>query len=142
MVIALLTLLCIGNGYAAMHILGKNHESELRKFLELPNGIPSQDTFEEVFSKLNPRALSATLRELLNESDGNILNFDRSLASVDGKTIRGSKIAGEKAIHVVSADTSELRLVLGELATESKSNEITAIPKLLNMFCQKGMVKL
>ena len=110
--------------------------------MELPNGIPSQDTFEEVFSKLNPRALSATLRELLNESDGNILNFDRSLASVDGKTIRGSKIAGEKAIHVVSADTSELRLVLGELATESKSNEITAIPKLLNMFCQKGMVKL
>ena len=53
-VIALLTFICNGNGYAAMRIFGKNHEDELKKILELPNGIPSQDTFEHVFSKLVP----------------------------------------------------------------------------------------
>jgi len=140
LVIALLTFICNGNGYSAMHILGKNHESELRKFLELPNGIPSQDTFEEIFKYLNPKALSETLRELISDSGGNTLNFDRLLTSIDGKTLCGSKVAGGKAIHVVSAYASELRLVLGELATEAKSNEITAIPKLLDMICQKGMV--
>lgn len=140
LIIALLTFICNGNGYAAMRILGKNHEDELKKFLALPNGIPSQDTFEHVFAKLNPKALSQTLREALTDAGGNSINYDRLLASIDGKTLRGSKKSGEKAIHVVSAYASELRLVLGELATEAKSNEITAIPKLLDMFCQKGMV--
>ena len=140
LMIAILTFICNGNGYAAMRIFGKNHESELKKFLELPNGIPSQDTFEHVFAKLNPKTLSSTLRETQDDIRKEALNNERLLASIDGKTLCGSKRLDEKAVHIVSAYASELRLVLGELATEAKSNEITAIPKLLEMFCKKGMV--
>ena len=62
------------------------------------------------------------------------------LVGVDGKTLRGSKGSGKKAKHIVTAFASELHIVLGEIATDEKSNEITAIPKLLELFCQKGMI--
>ena len=140
LMIGLLTILCNGNEYSAMRILGEEHEEELKKFLELPNGIPSQDTFEDVFAKINPKALSTILQECISDIKESALQKCRMLVSVDGKTIRGSKGSGKKATHIVTAFASELRLVLGEIATDEKSNEITAIPKLLEMFCQKGMI--
>jgi predicted transposase YbfD/YdcC len=132
--IGLLTIICNGNDYAAMSLFGETHESELKKFLELPYGIPSEDTFGRVFSKLNPKMLSAHFLDWIDELKC-VINV-----SIDGKTIRRSKGKGKKAKHVVTAFASNLQLVLGQLATDEKSNEITAIPELLDMFCQKGMV--
>lgn len=142
LMIGLLTFLCNGDGYAAMRVFGLTHEEELGKYLELPNGIPSQDTFEHVFAKLNPKALSSVLREYLSDLKVEALNngCSKMLVGIDGKTLQGSKGLGKKAKHIVTAFASELRLVLGEVATEEKSNEITAIPKLLEMFCKKDMI--
>lgn len=138
LMIGLLTIICNGNEYTAMVLFGSVHEKILREFLELPHGIPSQDTFERVFSKLNPKVLSVLFKEWTDEMKGLIKN--NITVAIDGKTIRRSKSNGKKAVHVVTAFAGELRLVLGQLATDKKSNEITAIPKLLDMFCQKGMI--
>jgi len=138
LMIGLLTILCNGNDYAAMYIFGKKHEEILRSFLELPFGIPSQDTFERVFSKLNPKMLARHFLGWLDEINDAIKSY--TTVSIDGKTIRRSRSEGKKAVHIVTAFASELQLVLGQLSTDEKSNEITAIPKLLEMFCRKGMV--
>jgi predicted transposase YbfD/YdcC len=119
-----------------MAIFGKVHEELLRKFLALPNGIPSQDTFERVFAKLNPRVLAEKFQTWVDE----IKDAVSIIVGIDGKTVCGSKSADKKALHVVTAYASELQLVLGQLATDEKSNEITAIPKLLEMFCRAGMI--
>ena len=140
LMISLLTIICNGNTYAAMHVFGKRHEKTLAMFLELPNGIPSQDTFEDVFAMLSPKSLRDTFRKCKEEIKEAIQAIGGLKVSIDGKTARRSKIGNKRATHIVTALASDLRLVLGEIATEEKSNEITAIPKLLEMFCQKGMV--
>lgn len=138
LMIGLMTLICNGNDFAAMHLFGKMHEELLRGFLELPHGIPSQDTFERVYAKLNPKVLSLKFIEWTGELREQI--EENATVAIDGKTVRRSKGAEKKALHVVTAFASELQLVLGQLATDEKSNEITAIPKLLEMFCKKGMI--
>jgi predicted transposase YbfD/YdcC len=120
-----------------MFLFGKTHEKELKEFLELSHGIPSQDTFEHVFAKLNPVKLSKHFGiwvETLAEQ------LEGSVVAIDGKTIRRSKSASKKATHVVTAFATEMQLVLGQIATEEKSNEITAIPQLLELFCAKDKV--
>lgn len=109
---------------------GVAKESWLRSFLELKNGIPSHDTFNRVFQLLDAEAWEKAFREWVTHA------FDKELGniiSVDGKSIVGSKDGklGKRAIHMVSAFASEQELLLGQLATEEKSNEITAIPALL-----------
>jgi predicted transposase YbfD/YdcC len=102
----------------------------LSSFLSLEHGIPSHDTFNRVFQLLDAEAWENAFRSWISQAfkieDGNIINLD-------GKTLRGSKDSklGKRAIHMVSAFASEQELVLGQLATEEKSNEITAIPALL-----------
>jgi predicted transposase YbfD/YdcC len=141
LMIGLLSIICNGNEYSGMPIFAKTHEARLREFLKLPNGIPSQDTFERVFQNVNPKYLAVSFKSWADDINEAIRQKGSKVAvSIDGKTIRGSKRAGSKAIHVVTAFASELRLVLGEIAVDKKSNEITAIPELLEMFCQKGMV--
>ena len=141
LMIGLLTIICNGNDYASMYVFGKHHEPLLKTFLELPHGIPSQDTFERIFQNVNPKYLATRFKRWVDEIKEAMRQSGSGIvANIDGKTIRRSKRAGKKAIHVVSAFASELRLVLGELAVDAKSNEITAIPELLEMFCQKGMV--
>ena len=140
LMIGLLTTISNGNGFAAMRIFGLEHEETLREFLSLPHGIPSQDTFEHVFAKLNPKILRETFRSWIKELKDVDSPTGRLLASIDGKTLCGSIDENGKAVHIATAFASELKLVLGEIATDKKSNEITAIPKLLEMFCQKGMV--
>ena len=109
---------------------GVAKEGWLRSFLELKNGIPSHDTFNRVFQLLDAEAWEKAFREWVTHA------FDKELGniiSVDGKSIVGSKDGklGKRAIHMVSAFASEQELLLGQLATEEKSNEITAIPALL-----------
>ncbi len=104
----------------------------LKEFLELPNGIPSHDTFRRVFLLLDPIEFQACFNEWAN-------NFRHAIAretiAIDGKTVCGSRdqALGRKAIHVVSAWATENKLVLGQIKVDEKSNEITAIPKLLEL---------
>jgi hypothetical protein len=116
LLMGLLTIICNGNDYAAMAVFGRVHEELLRKFLELPYGIPSVDTFERVFSRLNPQTLAAQFLEWMDDLKGRIH------VSIDGKTIRRSKAEGKKAKHIVTAFASDMQLVLGQLATDEKSN--------------------
>lgn len=127
-VIGLCMVICGGEDFVAMEDFGKEREEFLRKFLELPNGIPDSDTFRRVFEKINPGELSECLVNWLNEELP-----ERCVISVDGKTIKGSADKNHKAYHVVSAFVAENQITLGEIAVEEKSNEITAVPELLDL---------
>ena len=148
-VIGLCTLICGGEDYADMEEFGIERENFLRQFLELPNGIPDSDTFRRLFERLNPEELSECLYNWL------AVEFpERSVIAVDGKTIKGSRSAEHKAYHVVSAFIAENQMTLGEVIVDEKSNEITAVPELLDLFyledciitadamsCQREIVK-
>ncbi|MCK5713350.1 MAG: ISAs1 family transposase, partial [Hyphomicrobiaceae bacterium] len=130
--IAICAVICGADGWTQMEMFGKSKEKWFRTFLDLPNGIPSHDTFRRVFNMLNPDAFEkcfmAWVDDLAEASEGRLI-------AVDGKTIRRSlDVAnGKAAIHMVSAWCNANQMVLGQLATEEKSNEITAIPKLLEL---------
>jgi predicted transposase YbfD/YdcC len=107
-------------------------EAWLRTFLELPHGIPSHDTFGRVFASLDVRAFEQAFQRWILDLAG---TSEGKLIAIDGKTIRRSldRASGKAAIHLVSAWVHENHAVFGQLAVEGKSNEITAIPKLLEM---------
>src|SRR5437660_6249340 len=122
-----------------------------KRFLKLPNGVPSHDTFERVFSKLEPRALQCSCLAWLR-AVADLLGMGH--IAIDGKTLCGS--AGSKwgPLHLVSAWATEANLTLGQVAVDGKSNEITAIPQLLELLdlhgalvtidaigCQKAIAK-
>lgn len=116
---------------------GRGKEKWFKSFLELPNGIPSHDTFRRLFLILKPEYFEAAFlrwtESLKLESTGDII-------ALDGKTARGSKSKGKKGIHLVNAWSCTHGLVLGQRKTEAKSNEITAIPELLDALTLKGSI--
>lgn len=134
-IIGLCTLICDGEDFADMEEFGKQREEWLRQFLELPNGIPDCDTFRRFFERLKPEALSECLYDWLscNRKEGSVI-------AIDGKTIRGSRNKSHKAYHVVSAFVAENEITLGEITTEEKSNEITAVPELLDSLNIEGSI--
>lgn len=108
----------------------KSKEEFLKTFLELPNGIPSEDTINRLFSAIDSNQFESCFIEWVNSIADLKSN---QVISIDGKTIRGAKHKGKKSpIHMVSAWASENNIVLGQVKTDEKSNEITAIPKLLD----------
>src|SRR5260370_11936089 len=111
----------------------------LRSFLELPHGIPSHDTFNRVFALLNPTAFQEGFLNWVQAIAQNTLG---RLVAIDGKTARHSfdKAAGKGALHLVSAWASANRLLLGQQAVDSKSNEITAIPELIKTLEISGAI--
>jgi predicted transposase YbfD/YdcC len=113
-----------------MEASGHEREAELRKFLELPHGIPDESTFFRAFQRVQPSAMSACLYSWLAEAR----ELHGQSINIDGKTIRGSGKGGKHAAHAVSAWVGEEQIVLGQVAVDAKSNEITAIPKLLDLF--------
>ena len=134
LIIGLCSVICCGEDFVDMEEFGKDRERWLRGFLELPNGISDSDTFRRVFERVNPAALAKVLTAWLDnagESGGRNVN-------IDGKTICGSSSAGHKAYHVVSAWVNENTLSLGQLAVDAKSNEITAVPELLDLLDIEG----
>ena len=135
LVIALCSTLSCGEDFVDMEEFGRDREAWLREFLELPNGIPDSDTFRRVLERIDPGALSRCLNEWLEaeRAAGRLVNLD-------GKTLRGSGNSSHKAYHVVSAWVGENALTLGELAVDEKTNEITAIPELLDMIDVEGDV--
>ncbi len=109
-------------------------EDWLRRFLVLKNGIPSQDTFLRVFGAINPKQFEAVFRRWL----GSIVSALSGTLAVDGKTLRGSGKGTESPVHRVSALATDLGRVLGQEKVAGKSNEITAIPELLQALYLKG----
>jgi len=130
--ITLLAVICGADEWTEIELFGQSKLDWLRTFLQLPHGIPSHDTFGRVFSRLDPQQLELCFQKWMNalarRSGGELI-------ALDGKTLRRSfDQANQKAaIHMVSAWSQANHLVLGQVATDAKSNEITAIPKLLKM---------
>ncbi len=107
-----------------------------KTFLELPNGIPSHDTFARVFRLLDADALEAACVQWLQGVAGAV----DGVVAIDGKSVRGSADGGRHPLHVVSAWAAQRGLLLGQVRTEEKSNEITAIPALLKLLSVKGCI--
>lgn len=136
LIIGLCSIISCGEDFVDMEEFGKDREEWLRGFLELPNGIPDSDTFRRVFERLDSVSLSQCLNSWLKKAG---TSGGRSV-HIDGKVICGSRSANHGAYDVVSAWVSESGITLGELATEEKSNEITAIPELLDLLDVEGDV--
>ncbi len=123
--IGLVSIICGGTDFEHMEDTGYGKLEWFKQYLELPNGIPDSDTFRRTFERIDPKELSSILQE--------ITDIAGKTVAIDGKTIRGSGNGQHKAYHVVSAWVTENQITLGQLETSEKSNEITAIPELLDM---------
>jgi predicted transposase YbfD/YdcC len=131
LLISVLAIICGAETWNNIEEYAQAKKAFLKKFLELPNGIPSHDTFNRVFAIINPEEFEQSFMDWV-ASIVTIKNGE--LVSLDGKTIRGAKSKGKKSpFHVVSAWAHQSNMVLGQLMTDEKSNEITAIPKLIEL---------
>jgi predicted transposase YbfD/YdcC len=138
-VITLLAVMAFAEGWEDIEKYGKAKESWLRKFLPLHNGIPKHDVYRRVFTRLKSEAVASCFMAWVRAIKRDI---DREVIAIDGKTVRGSFNTRQesKAIHLVSAWATKNRLVFAQVKTEEKSNEITAIPTLLELIALKGCI--
>ena len=137
-IIAICGVICGAEGWVEIEEFGKAKEAWFTDLLSLPNGIPSHDTFGRVFAHIDPKQFEASFVQWVQ----GISTTVQGVVAIDGKTLRRSHdvAAGKKALHLVSAWAVENRLVLAQLATEEKSNEITAIPVLLRQLALAGCI--
>lgn len=139
-VIVLFALLANADDWVEIGIFAVYHEEYLRKYISLENGVPSQDTIQRVMAIVSPdimQQIMAKWQALLNSEQGESL---RKIIAIDGKTMRGNTQNGSKPSHIVSAWCDEDGFCLGQVAVEEKSNEIKAIPELLNKINIKGQI--
>lgn len=136
-VIALCATIANAQDWQDIEVFARNREAWLKTFLKLPNGIPSHDTMERVFNRIDPRAFQACFRVW-------VAALQQTLrikhVAIDGKTLRGSGSVQLGPLHIVSAWATAERLSLGQVAVDAKSNEITAIPALLNLLDVHGAI--
>jgi hypothetical protein len=137
--IANCAVICGAEGWVDIGNFGKNKITWLNTFFELPNGIPSHDTFRRVFSLIDAQEFQTAFYEwglAVNEI------IQGQIISLDGKCLRGSdnKLLGKRAIYMVSAWAARNHLVLGQRKVDEKSNEITAIPELLKIRAISGCI--
>ena len=137
--IALLGIVCGAEGWDQMEEFGDGKLDWLRTFLPLANGIPCADTFRRVFGALDPKEFHACFQKWVQSLSQSLAG---KVVAIDGKTLRGSydTAAQQSPLHLVHAWAAQNQLLLGQLATEEKSNEITAIPMLLKLLDLKGAV--
>jgi predicted transposase YbfD/YdcC len=130
--IALLATIGGAQGWEDIEIYGVSHEEWLSSFLKLPFGIPSADTYRRLFEKISPQGLEKSFNAWLSSL---VIDLGAQVIPIDGKTLKGSydRNGSQSALHCVSAWASEHRLFLGQVKVEDKSNEITAIPALLEL---------
>ena len=137
--LAICGVICGADSWVDIEMFGKAKKGWLKTFLELPNGIPSHDTFGRVFAAIDPEEFEKSFREWVQTihelTQGQVI-------ALDGKQLRGSQESGigKKAIYMVSAWASANQLVLGQQKVEDKSNEITAIPQLLKILEIEGCI--
>jgi predicted transposase YbfD/YdcC len=126
------------DGFEDMEVFSREREKWLRERLELPNGLPSADTYARVFAAIDPEAFMGCFAEMVASR---CPALSGELIAIDGKTLRrsGTK-GGRKALHVISAWAGSRGITLGQLAVGEKSNEITAVPKLLRQLDLRGCV--
>jgi predicted transposase YbfD/YdcC len=134
-VIALCAVIAGAQDWQEIETFGRKRRDWLKRFLKLPHGIPSHDTFERVFDRLNPQAFQACFREWVQAIQQAL---DIKHVAIDGKTLRSSGSATLGPLHLVSAWATAQRLSLGQVAVDAKSNEITAIPVLLDLLDVRG----
>jgi len=138
-VIAICAVICGADTWVDIELFGNAKLDWFHKFLDLPNGIPSHDTFGRVFARLDPEQFQLCflhwVRAVFQVTQGQVV-------PIDGKTLRRShdRNAGLAALHLVSAWATANDVVLGQVATEAKSNEITAIPRLLELLVLEGCI--
>ncbi|MHC6180924.1 ISAs1 family transposase [Clostridium sp. JNZ X4-2] len=151
--ISVVSTLANCDNWVAIEDFANDRISFFRKYLTLPYGIPSHDTMQRVFEWIDPKEFQSTFMKWINEISANLKG---SIIAIDGKTVCGARNTNEEKspIHIVSAWASKYRIVIGQVKTYKKSNEITAIPELLKLLdingcivttdamgCQKEIVK-
>ena len=134
-VITLCAVIAGAQDWQEIELFARKRHDWLKRFLKLPNGIPSHDTLERVFDRIKPQAFQACFAQWVRA-------VQEALAikhiAIDGKTLRGSGSAKLGPLHLVSAWATAQRLSLGQVAVDEKSNEITAIPELLELLDING----
>jgi predicted transposase YbfD/YdcC len=138
LIIALCTVLCGGQGAVDMALFAEAKEPFLREFLDLKNGPPSHDTFSRLFRRLDPDQFRVAFQRFMAAFSTTC----QGVIAIDGKVLRCSfdRASKKSALHMVSAWGCEQRMVLAQIATDAKSNEITAVPELLKMLSLKDTI--
>ena len=136
--IGLCCVLCGGQGPTDMALFARAKEPFLRGFLTLANGLPSHDTFNRLFRDLDPDQFRDSFQRFMGQFSEQL----QGVVAIDGKVLRRSfdRASGKSPLHMVSAWGCQQRLVLAQIATDAKSNEITAVPKLLKLLTLKGAI--
>jgi len=134
---AICAVFCGADGWAGVALWGRAKLSWLRQFLPFQNGVAAHDTFGRVFALLDAAVFEQRFIAWMRSVCG---AFKGLQVALDGKTVRRSKSSGQKALHMVSAFAHGLGLTLGQVKTAEKSNEITAIPELLDALLLKGCI--
>jgi predicted transposase YbfD/YdcC len=139
LVIAVCAVIACAESWEDIALYGRSKQAWLETFLALPNGIPSHDTFRRVFMLIDPDAFEVCFSRWVQAW---ARGFKREVVAVDGKTVRrsGSRRHDHGPLHVVSAWASDQGLALGQRAVDGKSNEITAIPELLETLHPEGCI--
>lgn len=135
--IAMCAVIAGAQDWQEIELFGRKRREWLARFLPLPNGIPSHDTLERVFDRIHPQAFQSCFHEWVKT-----IQEELSLThiAIDGKTLRGSGNRKLGPLHLVSAWATAQRLSLGQVAVDEKSNEITAIPALLDLLDIRGAI--
>ena len=139
LVITILGTICGADGWTEIYEFALAKQEWLKTFLSLPHGIPSHDTFGRVFAVLDPQKLEACFYAWIDSLD---IDTNNEIIAIDGKSLRGSgnKRKNKNMLHLVSAWAAHNRIMLGQVKTADKSNEIEAIPRLLNMLDIKNSI--
>jgi hypothetical protein len=139
LVIAILAVIAGAEGWEDIENYGISKQEWLKEFLELPNGIPSDDTFRRVFERLDPLAIENGFSKWIQQL---IPSLEQKIVPIDGKCLRSSydRERGIKALHLVAAWVAKQNLTLGQIKVEDHSNEITAIPALLELIDVQGAI--
>lgn len=139
LVIAVCAVIAGAETWVDIALYGRSKESWLRTFLELRSGIPSHDTFRRVFTIIDPKLFEQHFYQWVSLL---LQPIDREVIAIDGKSVRGSanRAVKQSPLHLVSAFATEQGISLGQLAVDSKSNEIKAIPALLDCLFLKGNI--
>jgi len=140
--IAVCAVICGADDWSEIELFGNSKRAFFEQFLVLPNGIPSHDTFNRVFARLDPQQFRECFLEWVQDLVCASGNQIKGVVAIDGKRVCGSRDAanGKEAIQMVSAWAQANHMVLGQVKVDDKSNEITAVPLLLKLLDLEGCV--